>query len=364
MQEYLLILIIGFVLQLILTPLFIRTALALNFVDNPEMRKLHNTATPLLGGAGIVITFIILLGFFYQAATDLNLKGVVVGGILIALVGMIDDKYSVRWLHKLLLQIVISAIVIFGFDIRTTVMDNYWLDSILTMFWVVGLTNSINLMDNMDGLSSGTAAIASFFFALLALQEGQTDLSVFSFTLFVSCLGFLNFNFPPAKIFMGDMGSMFLGLNLGFIAVLLQVTSFENWQLASVIPFREYSFITAIIPLLVLSVPIFDTMLVMILRPLNGIKISTPGRDHSSHRLTLLKGPLQKFVDRTIIKYLKISKRSKKLKKENLSPGKAISQTRSVVVIYFIEIFMGVVHYYFSYCLLLCYFSRPPRSWQ
>jgi len=343
MKEYLLILVIGFVLQLILTPIFKKVALYFKFVDNPEFRKLHKTATPLLGGAGIVLTFIILLAVFYEAATDLNLKGVLFGGVMIALVGLFDDKYGVRWLYKLLFQIAIVSIVIFGFDIKTTILDNYWLDSFLTIFWVVGLTNSINLMDNMDGLSAGTAAIAAFFFSLLALKEGQLDLSIYSFALFVSCLSFLNFNFPPAQIFMGDMGSMFLGLNLGFIAVLLQVTSFQNWELANTIPFREYSVFTALIPLLVLAVPLFDTLLVMILRPLNGVKISTPGRDHSSHRLTLLKGPFQKFVDKSIIRYLKFSKRNLKMKKENLSPGKAISQTRSVVVIYFIEVFMGVI---------------------
>lgn len=341
MGNYLIPVLATFAIGLFITPIVKYLAVRFNFVDNPEARKMHKKAIPLLGGLAIFATFILGLFFFYQGQTNLNLKGVVIGGALIFLLGFWDDRTGgIPWKIKLLFQMFISVITVVVFDIKISLFELSILNVLVSGFWLTALTNSLNLMDNMDGLSAGVASIAAFFYFLLAHKAGQYDLAMFSILLSVSAFSFLKYNFSPASIFMGDMGSMFLGFILGCIAIQLQVTELANWRIVSEnISFGQYQVVTSLIPMLVIALPLFDTALVSVLRVLNGLKISTPGKDHSSHRLTYLKGKMQRVIDKAILSYIRVTKR-KKSSQHHIS--RAISQTRSVLILYAIGLFFGV----------------------
>lgn len=341
MENFLLPVIITAVIMFLMVPLVQKLALKFNIVDNPQARKLHKKAIPLLGGLAIYLSFIIGLALFYQSTNNLNLKGIVAGATFIVLLGYWDDRSGgIPWKVKLFFQVLIAAFTVVFFGISITLMESYWLNVALSVFWLTALTNSMNLMDNMDGLSAGVAAIAAFFYCVLAYKAGQFDLAMFSLLLSVCVTVFLKYNFSPASIFMGDMGSMFLGFTLGCIAIRLQVTELYNWRIvADHIAFADYQIITSLIPILVVALPLFDTTLVSVLRVFNGLKISTPGKDHSSHRLTQMKGKSQRFLDRFILGYIRVTHRKKSSQHHIL---RAISQTRAVLILYAIAAFFGL----------------------
>jgi len=159
-----------------------------------------------------------------------------------------------------------------------------WLDIALTVVWVVGITNAMNLLDNMDGLSGGIAMIAATFFTLLAALSNQYLVGALAAALAGACMGFLFYNWNPAHIFMGDTGSLFLGFLLSAVAIKLRFPSNSNT-------------ITWMIPVMVMGVPIFDTSLVFISRLRRGQNpLTTPGKDHLSHRLALLTGSRREAV--------------------------------------------------------------------
>lgn len=328
-------------MALFVTPTVRAMALRFNIVDRPQQRKLHKESIPLLGGLAIFISFCLGLFFFYKGSSDLNLKGVVIAATFILLVGYYDDRSGgMSWRLKLLSQLLISLLIVLFFDIKITMFPWEVLNIIGTVGWLTLITNSLNLLDNMDGLAGGIAAIAAFFYGILAHKGGQYDLAMFSFLLSASCLAFLKYNFSPAMIFMGDMGSMFLGLTLGCIAIQLQVAELWNWRIVSeYINFQSYQFITSIIPILVLALPVFDTMLVSVLRTLNGLTIYTPGKDHSSHRLTHIKGGIQRKIDKFILSYIRLTRRKKK-SQHHIS--RAIAQTRAVLILYAIAGLFGL----------------------
>ncbi|GBR73662.1 UDP-N-acetylglucosamine (GlcNAc):undecaprenyl-phosphate (Und-P) GlcNAc-1-phosphate transferase [Candidatus Termititenax aidoneus] len=337
MEAFFLPAIIVFVLTLIVVPLVKALAWKLNIVDKPEARKLQTETIPLLGGLGLLIPFVVGLLFFYKGATDLNLKAVVLCATLIALLGLYDDKYGLTWKTKLAGQLIVSALLVFGFGLKTSFFELDILNSLASICWLAFITNSINLLDNMDGLAAGVSAIAAFFFFLLSYKAGQPDLAMFCVLLAAAALAFLKYNFSPASIFMGDLGSLFLGFTLGAVAILLQVKEISNWEI--VLWHNEffqryvyiYEGISVLIPLLVLAVPIFDTLLVMLLRTLNGLGIFTPGRDHSSHRLSRMKGFLQRKLDKVILFYLRLAKRRKPTRQTAL---RGIAQARTALILY------------------------------
>lgn len=179
-----------------------------------------------------------------------------------------------RPLLKLLGQIAAAAIVIIS-GVEVEFLRNPMLNVLVTLLWIVGITNALNLLDNMDGLSGGVAAVAAGFFFLLAAGSGQFLVASLSAAMVGACLGFLRYNFNPATIFMGDTGSLFLGFVLSVVAIKLR---FDNLDI-----------VTWMVPVLVLGVPIFDTSLVVISRLRRRLNpLSTPGKDHVSHRLVLL----------------------------------------------------------------------------
>ncbi len=296
MPQYLLVFAASLVLVLGATPLVRRLAYRFGVVDAPNARKIHLNPIPLLGGIAIYVAFIIALVGFGGLAKAASGSGyvfwqtvsILLGATVLAVVGAFDDKWGLTPKAKLLAQGV-AAIGLIATGIRVDFLhlfsgDLTWVNglanNVVTVIWVVGITNALNLMDNMDGLAGGVAAIASSFFFALAVFNDQTYVAPLAAALAGACLGFLFYNFKPqgpASIFMGDAGSMFLGFTLAVIGIIVRFPLKPNG-----------TDFTWLVPILVLGVPIFDTTLVTISRRRRGISIFTAGKDHFSHRLVRL----------------------------------------------------------------------------
>lgn len=288
MAVYLILFLTSFLISLIFTPIIRKIALRFNLVSFPKGDRWHKTPTAILGGVAIFFAAIIPLLFFLKF-NDKQVIGFFIGATIIFICGIIDDFRKISPQVKILFQIVSSCIVIyFGvlININPAYLQRlpYPLAQIIellvipcTIIWIVGVTNAFNLLDNIDGLSAGIAGIASSVIFISGLLIGNSTISIIAVSLAGACFGFLPFNFNPAKIFMGDSGSMFLGLSLSLLA--LMGTSA-----------RTYSNLVAtlIVPALILAVPIFDTALVTLLRTANGRSILKGGKDHTSHRLVSL----------------------------------------------------------------------------
>lgn len=265
-----------------LTPLMRQLALRLGVTDQPNARKVHTNPVPLLGGAAIYIAFIVALLIFADKRYVPQVVGIFVGASLVSLMGVVDDRWGLGSYVKLGGQIVAALILVYS-GVQTSLFHN-WLDIALTVVWVVGITNAMNLLDNMDGLSGGIATIAATFFTLLAALSNQYLVGALAAALAGACVGFLFYNWNPAHIFMGDTGSLFLGFLLSAVAIKLRFPSNSNT-------------ITWMIPVMVLGVPIFDTTLVFVSRLRRGLNpLTTPGKDHLSHRLALLTGSRREAV--------------------------------------------------------------------
>jgi UDP-GlcNAc:undecaprenyl-phosphate GlcNAc-1-phosphate transferase len=275
MQQFSLIFIVALVFSIVGTPLARRLALANGVVDAPSARKAHTEPTPLLGGAAIYLAFVIALLVFGGRQEVRQLIGIVVGATFVSVVGVVDDLRGLRPVFKLLAQVVAAGILPVA-GLRVHLFPLEALNIALTIVWVVGITNALNLLDNMDGLSGGIAAIAAAHFLLLAAINGQFLVGAFSAALLGACIGFLRYNFNPASIFMGDTGSLFIGFILAAVGIKLRFLH------------TTYA-ITWMVPVVVLLLPIFDTSLVFISRLRRGVNpLTTPGKDHVSHRLVAL----------------------------------------------------------------------------
>ncbi|MFC2149630.1 MraY family glycosyltransferase [Candidatus Auribacterota bacterium] len=295
--------ILAFIISLILTRLAIFISCKYHIYDSPGDRKLHTSDMPRAGWiglfGGVLLTVFInsvllmlmygkpcLVGIageqicqyipgFYKRFPQLF--GLLSGGLFITLLGLIDDRFGLSPLQKLSGQ-VLAALVLVFFDIRVTLfIDNYYLSVILTVVWVVAVINAFNLLDNMDGLSGGVALIASllFFFAVSTLKQFFVS-SILS-VLAGAVLGFLVYNFKPSRIFMGDAGSMFLGY---MVAALTVSATFHTGE--------ARTYLSVIMPLIILAVPIYDTLSVIIIRLKNRRPVYTGDNSHFSHRLVNL----------------------------------------------------------------------------
>ncbi len=258
-----------------------RLASRLGVLDRPNARKLQKVPIPLLGGLAIIMGVLLALaavGDVLMGQPDVlhQFVGIIAGGGLVAAMGLVDDHRPLPAYLKLVIQLVAAGILIWS-DVRVQLTHMPALDIAITLVWIVGITNAVNFLDNMDGLSSGVVAVAASFFALLALLQDTPQYLVggLAAALAGGSLGFWYHNFyrAPAAIYMGDVGSLFLGFMLSMLGIKLRFP--ENT-----------SMVTWMVPVLVLGLPIFDTTLVVISRLRRGVNpLTTPGLDHVSHRL-------------------------------------------------------------------------------
>lgn len=257
-------------LSLILTETVRRFAVRFGYVAHPQNDRWHKTPTALLGGVAIFFAYLLPLLYFVGEYPPLQL--LLFGALLICGMGLLDDFLHFQPYTKLIGQIVVACMFVAGGQF-VGLFDWSILTFALALVWIVGVTNAFNLLDNMDGLSAGTACIAAFCLMLAGISTGNPMVVLACASLVGATLGFLWFNFYPAKIFMGDSGSLFLGFTLSTLAVTGQWGNVTNVLFA------------LLIPVLVLAVPIFDTAFVSLVRFFNGRPISQGGRDHTSHRL-------------------------------------------------------------------------------
>jgi len=208
--------------------------------------------------------------------------GIFAGATLLVVVGFLDDRGLLHHQIKLFVAMPCAGVILLVSGIRAQIFSNFvsgwvgvWADTLLTLVWVVGVTAAFSILDHMDGLCAGVAAVASLFFAIFAFQSGQLLVSTMAAAVMGAAIGFLRWNFNPAKIFMGDGGAMFLGFLMATLALKLRPTG----------PLHE----TWLVPVLILGVPVFDTTLISISRSRRGLlPFTTPGKDHTAHRLSNL----------------------------------------------------------------------------
>ncbi len=281
---YLALFVISLGLALAGTPLARRLAMRTGIVDAPSARKIHLSAVPLLGGLAIFVAFmggLLGLSYWFLPLYVPQVAAIVVGATVISFFGLWDDKWGLHPVFKLAAQVLVAAWLV-ATGVRVEFLRflpfSDLMNILATILWVVTITNAVNFMDNMDGLSSGVAAIAAAFLFLAAYQSGQWLVALMSVGLSGAAWGFVYHNFGFIKgrtrIFMGDSGSLFLGYVLAALAIKLRFTSPD--------------FVTWMIPVLVLGLPLFDITLVVISRTRRRIPFFRGGKDHTSHRLVAL----------------------------------------------------------------------------
>jgi UDP-GlcNAc:undecaprenyl-phosphate GlcNAc-1-phosphate transferase len=263
---------------LVLTPVIRRFALGIGALVKPGGRSIHTSAVPHLGGVGMCLAFVVVMLMTGLGVLQ-ETRGALLGSVLICALGVYDDFKPLNPKVKLLGQILIAAIPVLFFDVRITFLSNPFgkyiilgsLSVPITVFWIVACVNVVNLIDGLDGLAAGVTAISSLTLLVVSLQAGQAPIVLTTATLAGCTVGFLPYNFNPAKIFMGDAGAMFLGYTLALVAVEGSMKSATT--------------IALIIPLLALGVPIFDTSFAILRRAVNGQPIYQADRGHLHHRL-------------------------------------------------------------------------------
>jgi UDP-GlcNAc:undecaprenyl-phosphate GlcNAc-1-phosphate transferase len=264
-------------LSLVLTPLVRRAAIAVGMVAQPKRDRWHRKPTALLGGVAIALTVAIAWLLFPDLMPHHAHGRIVLGASLfLCVVGFIDDVWHIKPYQKLIGQVLGATIILYaGLSLPWTAWAS--VNVAITFFWLVGITNAVNLLDNMDGLAAGVSAVAAIFLAIGFVLSGKPTEAVMLGVFAAALVGFLIFNSNPASIFMGDCGSMFIGFFLASAALLTN----------SGTPSRSFVVVIAV-PVLVLFIPIFDTTLVTVVRKLAGRAASQGGRDHTSHRLVAL----------------------------------------------------------------------------
>jgi UDP-GlcNAc:undecaprenyl-phosphate GlcNAc-1-phosphate transferase len=257
-------------------------ALRVGMVDRPGPRKVHAVPIPLLGGLAIYSGVALAILIVIHSDAWSQVLGIFAGATLVATVGFLDDRGLLHHQLKLFVAMPAAAAILLLSGIRAQVFSvlwpgraGWWCDTALTLVWVIGITAAFSILDHMDGLCAGIAATASLFFAVFALHSGQWLVGAMAAAIMGAAIGFLRWNFSPAKIFMGDGGAMFLGFLMATLALKLRPAGQPP--------------ATWLVPLLILGVPIFDTTLVSISRSRRGLlPFTTPGKDHTAHRLSNL----------------------------------------------------------------------------
>jgi UDP-GlcNAc:undecaprenyl-phosphate/decaprenyl-phosphate GlcNAc-1-phosphate transferase len=270
---------LALLLTLALTPITARFAWVIGYLDHPESRKLHTSATALLGGLGIFVASLaawIVSAMGRPDETHGLLPNLLIGAVITLLLGLWDDRFGMPVLPKLIGQglaatVVLAAGIVPDFHLGPSA------NAVLTVVGLVALMNAVNFLDNMNGMVAGLSAIALAAFAIGSLERGAVGVAAGQLALAGACIGFLPYNFPKARIFLGDAGSLVLGYSLGVSAVLAFQGSRGWGQLG---------------PALALAYPAFDMIFVVITRLRDGRKLYLGGRDHTNHRLaSVLKCP-------------------------------------------------------------------------
>lgn len=265
------------VLALIFVPLAMKLAYKIGAVDKPNARKVHTKIMPRMGGLGIYLAYIIVV--LATQKMNMQLAGLLLGSTILVVLGIFDDMKDLNAKFKLLIQ-VLAAVIVMAFGVRIEFMTNVfgggaiYLDILslpITLLWIVGITNAINLIDGLDGLAGGIATIAALSMAVVGWIYGQYLMASMAIILAGATMGFLRYNFHPAKVFMGDTGSLFLGFNLSVLAIMGVA--------------KSVTFISLAAPVLVLGVPIFDTFFAILRRKMNHKPIFAADKDHLHHRL-------------------------------------------------------------------------------
>ena len=280
-KEYFLLFVTSYLLVGALTPLMRKIALATNIVDNPNAaHKSHKKAVPYLGGVAIIIGIISIsystsLVSNFTSTTFWLATSVLGPAVLLGLIGLWDDLKNLKPLPRFIAQTVAglftAAVLILGNNVGNPTGSQIF-DSIITVIWVVGICNSINFFDNLDGGAAGTVAISSIALAILALNGDQFLIAALSTVTAGATLGFLVWNKSPAKIYMGDAGALFLGVLLATLTV-----RFE--------PNAQTQIGSYLIPILLLAIPILDTTVAVLSRVRRHLSPFQGGQDHLSHRL-------------------------------------------------------------------------------
>jgi UDP-GlcNAc:undecaprenyl-phosphate/decaprenyl-phosphate GlcNAc-1-phosphate transferase len=264
------------IISFIATPLIRKLAQSINFVDAPESRKLHVSPVPMLGGVAIYIGFVSAMAVSNVGKNYQEILGVLAGATVMTAFGLWDDRRGMHPAVKIMGQ-VIAALLIIWAGIQVTLFNSQIANIALTIFWIIGICNAINFLDNMDGLAAGIAVVASGFFFTLAVVEELGLVAALAAATLGACVGFLYYNFSPATLFMGDAGSLLLGFVLAVLGMKLNF------------PGRPLN-VTWMIPIVILGLPIFDTTLVVISRIRRRKPIYQGGKDHTSHRLVSVAG--------------------------------------------------------------------------
>ncbi|MFY9529520.1 MAG: MraY family glycosyltransferase [Candidatus Acidiferrales bacterium] len=258
-------------------------ALRLGLVDNPSPRKVHLSPIPLLGGLAIYIGVVLAILFVHPGPTQAQIIAILSAATMLAFVGILDDGGLLHHQIKLFVAMPIAALFLVASGIRAQVLSSLFpgtlgviLDGCLTVLWVTGITAAFSILDHMDGLCAGIAGVAAVFFTIAAALDGQVMVHTLAAATLGAALGFLRWNFSPARIFMGDSGAMFLGFLMATLALKLR-------------PEGGAEPIKWLVPLLILGVPILDTTLISISRTRRRlIPFTSPGKDHTAHRLANL----------------------------------------------------------------------------
>lgn len=270
---------LAFLITAILTPIAVKLMPKWGYLDIPkDNRRMHKVAMPVAGGVAMFIAFLITMPLAIEM--DREFLCLLIGSAIIVVSGLIDDKIGLSPKMKILFQIAASAALIVG-GVKIRFFTNPWMGDELiwlnylsvpiTIFWIVGITNTVNLIDGLDGLAAGVSMICAISLMFIAYKFGSGNQALVAAIIAGACLGFLPFNFHPAKIFMGDTGALFLGFVLSYISI-------GGFM-------KSATILTIFVPVLILGVPVFDTAFAMVRRKLSGHSMVEADKGHLHHRL-------------------------------------------------------------------------------
>ena len=269
------------------TPAARDLAFKVGLIDQPGPRKVHGTPMPLLGGLAVYLATVFAIAVFVEDDEWSQMLGIFVASTVALVVGTLDDRGILHHQVKLMLAMPFAAVILIATDMHSEIFyltaavpvlgfPGLWLDFALSFVWFVGIIAAFSILDHMDGLCAGVAAVVAAFCASFAAVGGQLLVGTLAAAILGASLGFLRFNAKPARIFLGDGGAMLLGLVAGTLGIKLRFP-----ELAPTVSWM--------IPVLILAVPIFDTTLVTVSRVRRGlVPFSSPGKDHTAHRLVAL----------------------------------------------------------------------------